>query len=93
MYPKSYIDKIKSAKDYLKTEEPLSLDELFKLFKSSKKYENKNDLQILSNLRIASSNACCNSYLQKQSIWEIFLIAYMYENFKKEYHSGKGQWI
>ena len=90
-YPSSYIIKCNATEEF-KNKNP-SLEELFLAFKNISKNKNKNDLKVISCLRIAMAQACCTSFLEKQSVWDLFLIAYMYEKHKKEWHSSKSQWI
>lgn len=83
----AYINKCKKA-----NLEPKSLDEWFKLFREL--YPKDTDCQLLSRIRIGMSQCACNSFLQKQDIYTLFLMSYMLLKHNKRWDNKEGgKWI
>jgi len=89
-YPNSYIKKCNALEEFKNKWYP-TLEELFQLFREMPKNANKSDLQILSNIRIAMSNACCNRFLSTQSIHDLFIIAYAREKHGLDWFDSQGK--
>lgn len=90
-----YIRKCKAAAEYENGFNDLcpDMDGWWDLIKKIPGNENCTDYKLLSKIRIGASQACCDSYLQTQSILEFFIIYYMYTKYHKEWDNGKGKWL
>ena len=72
---------------------PLTQDEIVELCKELPKYKNKTYLQLLSNFRIGLSKMCCASYLETQTLNDLWLMFYIYEKDGRIWNEGKHQWM
>lgn len=88
MYSKSYLKKC----DILIIE-PLSQDDLVELCKALPKYEKKTYLQLLSYFRIGLQKMYCDSYLNTQTLNDLWLMFYIKEKDGRMWDEGKSQWI
>lgn len=81
-----------NATEEFKGQDP-TLDNIIEKLRELPKHtrEKTSDLQILSNLRIAISQSCCQSYLGKLSISELFLVGYMKLK-GYEWYDNQGKW-
>lgn len=88
----SYIKKCSKIEEF--NFQPIPLGELFQKYKTTvPKNSTKTDFKMLSSLRIAMSNACCDKYLQQQSIHDMFLIGYMKEKYGKDWYEDRASWL
>lgn len=67
----------------------LDFDELLQLFKSI--YPHDTDYQLVSKIRIdVGKLTYCEKYCNTLSMYEIYLLAYMYRKHKREWNTRKG---
>lgn len=88
MFNKSYLKKCKVLKM-----EPITQDKLVYLCKQLPKYQKKTNLQLLSHFRIRLQKMCCDSYLNTQSLNDLWLMFYIFEKDGKTWDEGKSQWL
>ena len=83
-YSYTYLKKCKSL-----TINPLSQDELVELCKNLAKYKKKTYLQLLSSFRTGLSKIYCDSYLETQTLNDLWLMFYIYEKDGRIWYEGK----
>ena len=88
MFSKSYIKKCNALMI-----KPLIQDDLVELCKSLPKYRKKTYLQLLSHFRIGLQKMCCDSYLEHQTLNDLWLMFYIYEKEGKIWNEGSNKWI
>ena len=88
MFSKSYIKKCKTLNIY-----PLTQDDLVELCKELPKYKKKTYLQLLSNFRIGVSKMCCDSYLETQTLNDLWLMFYVSEKSGWFWNEGSDKWM
>lgn len=88
MFSKSYTKKC----DALMIK-PLIQDDLVELCKNLPKYQKKTYLQLLSNFRIALSKMCCQSYLDTQTLNDLWLMFYINEKDGRIWNEAKHMWM
>jgi len=86
-YAKSYIKKCKALKI-----PPLSQDDLVEMCKVLPKYEDKSYLKLLSCFRVTLSKMCCDSYLNTQTLNDLWLMFYIRETQGKLWFEGSNKW-
>lgn len=88
MFNETYIEKCNALNISPKTQ-----DELVELCKNLSKYKDKSYLQLLSNFRIGIGKMCCSSYLETQSLNDLWLMFYMMETEGKIWVEGQHKWL
>jgi len=88
MFSPSYIKKCKALRI-----NPLIQDDLVKSCKSLPKYKNKTYLQLLSYFRIGISKMYCESYLETQTLNDLWLMFYMKEKGNQIWYEEKNKWL
>ena len=88
MFKKSYIKKCDAL-----LIKPLTQDELVELCKELPKYRKKSYIQMLSHFRISLSRMCCNSFLETQSMNDLWIMFYMKEKEGKMWNEGQHKWM
>lgn len=88
MFSNSYVKKCKALN--LK---PMTQDEIVELCKKLPKYQKKSYLQLLSNFRIGLQRMCCESYLETQTLNDLWLMFYIFEKSGWIWIEGRGEWL
>ena len=88
MFKNSYLKKCNALKIL-----PLSQDELVEMCKNLNKYKDKSYIQLLSNFRISLGKMYCNSYLETQTLNDLWLLFYIKETQSKTWYEGKNKWL
>jgi hypothetical protein len=88
MFSKSYIKKCEAL-----CMKPLIQDELVELCKNLPKYRKKTYLQLLSHFRISLGKMCCDSYLETQTLNDLWIMFYMNEKEGKIWYESKRKWL
>lgn len=70
-----------------------NLQELYDLCKSLPKLKDTDDYTLLSKMRMGIAQACCDSYLKRQSMHDFWLMFWMFEKMKKCWHGGAMKWV
>lgn len=88
MFNKSYLNKCQALMI-----KPLIQDEIVELCKNLPKYQKKTYLQLLSNFRVCLQKIYCVSYLETQTLNDLWLLFYIYEKDGKTWNECKLQWL
>lgn len=88
MFSDSYLKKCNALGILPKTQ-----DELVELCKILPKYKDKSYLNLLSHFRIAIGKMCCDSYLETQTLNDLWIMFYMLEVEGKVWYDGKNEWL
>ena len=72
---------------------PLIQDDLVELCKNLPKYKKKTYLQLLSHFRIGLSKMSCDSYLETQTLNDLWIMFYIYEKDGKIWNESKNSWM
>lgn len=88
MFSKSYIKKCDAL-----CMKPLTQDDLVELCKNLPKYKKKTYLQLLSHFRVGLSKMCCRSYLETQTMNDLWLMFYIHEKDGRMWNEGRHEWM
>jgi hypothetical protein len=72
---------------------PLTQDDLVEMCKNLPKYRKKTYLQLLSHFRVGLGKMCCDSYLAKQSLNDLWIMFYIHEKNGSVWNEGKNKWM
>lgn len=72
---------------------PLIQDDLVELCKNLPKYKKKTYIQILSYFRVGLSRTYCDSFLETQSMNDLWILFYIYEKDGRIWNEGKNKWM
>lgn len=68
-----------------------TIDDIINLVKQS--HTEMSDYKLNCRFNISITQMCCFSYLQKRSLQELWIMFWMYDEFKKEWHSSVNKWM
>ena len=88
MFSKSYLKKCKAL-----IIKPLIQDDLVELCKNLPKYHKKTYLELLSCFRISIQQQYCSSYLNTQTLNDLWLMFYIFEKDGKIWNEGRNEWM
>lgn len=88
MFNKSYIKKCNAL-----CMKSLIQDDLVELCKNLPKYKKKTYLELLSHFRIGLGRTYCNSYLNSQTMNDLWLMFYIHEKDGRTWVEGKNKWL